>query len=75
MEKRYCYFVATFISLYKTKVELSLPLHIVTWIAAISWLSSRVPENHALYSLRIEFPPENLCDNHETQTEEETSAE
>lgn len=76
MKKQHYYFMATFISLYQTKAEISLPLNIVTWPAAIRWLSTRIPEKYALYSVRKELlRPENLCDNHETQKEEKNLAE
>lgn len=76
MKKQHYYFMATFISHYQTKAEISLPLNIVTWPAAIRWLSTRIPEKHVLYSVRVELiRPENLCDNHETPKEEETLAE
>lgn len=76
MKKRHYYFMATFMSRCQTKVEISLPLDIDTWTSAIRWLSTRVPMKYALYSVRIEFlPPENLCDNQETQTKEQTLAE
>lgn len=72
MRKRRYYFMATFINYFQTKVEMPLPLDIDTWSAAVRWLSTRVPEKHALYSIRVELIlSENLCDNQETQKEKE----
>lgn len=76
MEERHYYYMATLISPYQTKVEISLPLDIDTWISAISWISTRIPEKYALYSIRIELiRSENLCDNQETHKEEKNIAE
>ena len=76
MKTRHYYFMATLISPYQTKVEISLPLDIDTWYSAVGWLSTRISKKYALYSIRVELiRPENLCDNHETQKEEKEVAE